>query len=118
MNLALKSQSQSRATTQAIIELKYPRQVIVTQQANITQGNQQVNNGVATQAEFQDQYAHTHAGENQIEPNKLTESNHDGNPTIENQAQRLDRRTAQSPTTSYPALEIMAAVHRDKNAAR
>jgi hypothetical protein len=65
MNLALKSQSQSRATIQALTELKYPKQVIVTQQANITHGNQQVNNRVAKQTEFLDQYAHTrtHAGE-------------------------------------------------------
>lgn len=77
MNLALKSQSQSRATIQALTELKYPRQVIVTKQANITNGNQQVNNGVATRAEFQDQYAHTHVGKKQNEPNELMESNYE-----------------------------------------
>ena len=45
MPLALKAQAQSRATIQAIVELKYPRQVIVTQQANIANGApQQVNN--------------------------------------------------------------------------
>ena len=45
MQLALKAQAQSRATIQALTELKYPRQVIVTQQANIA-NQQQVNNGV------------------------------------------------------------------------
>ena len=45
MPLALKAQAQSRATIQAIVELKYPRQVIVTQQANIANNApQQVNN--------------------------------------------------------------------------
>lgn len=66
MNLALKAQAQSRATIQALVELKYPRQVIVTQQANITHGNQQVNNGITGKSGFSEQYAqaHTHAGEN------------------------------------------------------
>ncbi|MGL4667261.1 MAG: hypothetical protein ACRCWR_04960 [Saezia sp.] len=45
MQLALKAQAQSRATIQALTELKYPRQVIVAQQANIA-NQQQVNNGV------------------------------------------------------------------------
>ena len=119
-NLALKAQSQSRATIQALVELKQPRQVIVTQQANITQGNQQVNNGVATQSEFPDQYAHTrtHAGKNQNEPNKLKESNHDNNQTIDNPEQRLDSRAPQSPISSHTTLETVAAVHRGKNTAR
>lgn len=47
MQLALKAQAQSRATIQALTELKYPRQVIVTQQANIA-NQQQVNNGTQT----------------------------------------------------------------------
>ena len=47
MNMALKTQAQSRATIQAVADLKFPRQVIVTKQANISQGHQQVNNGNA-----------------------------------------------------------------------
>ena len=117
MSLALKAQSQSRATIQALVELKYPRQLIVTQQANITHGNQQVNNGVATQSEFSDQYAHTrtHAGKNQTESNELMESNHANNQTIDNQPQRLDTRAAQSPITSDSTMETVATVNRRKN---
>ncbi len=49
LNLALKVQSQSRTTTLAIAELKFPKQVIVTKQANIASGApQQVNNHIAT----------------------------------------------------------------------
>lgn len=48
MNLALKSQSQSRATIQALTELKYPRQATFVKQANISNGHQQVNNGIGT----------------------------------------------------------------------
>ena len=44
-NLALKAQAQSRATIQALIELKYPKQATFVKQANISNGNQQVNNG-------------------------------------------------------------------------
>ena len=45
LSLALKAQSQSRATIQAVVELKYPRQVAFVKQANISHGPQQVNNG-------------------------------------------------------------------------
>ena len=45
-NMAMKAQAQSRATVQALVELKYPKSVVITKQANITNGNQQVNNGV------------------------------------------------------------------------
>ena len=45
MSLALKAQSQSRATIQALTELKYPKQVAFVKQANISHGHQQVNNG-------------------------------------------------------------------------
>lgn len=45
MRLALKSQSQARATLQTLAEVKAPKQVAFVQQANI--GNQvQVNNGI------------------------------------------------------------------------
>lgn len=60
MGLALKAQAQSRATIQALVELKYPKQVVITKQANISNGPQQVNNG-----------AHAHAVENQNEQTKL-----------------------------------------------
>ena len=113
MNLALKTQAQSRATIQAIVELKYPRQVVVTQQANFSAGHQQVNNG-ATQRNF-DTNAHTptHAGENPNEPNKLMESNHEN--TIEAHAKRLDTRTAGTTINSDTPLETVATVHRGKN---
>jgi hypothetical protein len=46
-NLALKAQAQSRATIQALIELKYPKQTNFVKQANIANGHQQINNGQA-----------------------------------------------------------------------
>lgn len=50
MNIGLKAQAQCRATLQALTELKYPRQVVITKQANISNGHQQVNNGIPTPA--------------------------------------------------------------------
>lgn len=44
MGMALKAQSQSRATIQALIELKYPKHATFVKQANISHGHQQVNN--------------------------------------------------------------------------
>ena len=50
MNLALKAQAQSRATIQALTELKYPKQATFVKQANISHGHQQVNNATSTHA--------------------------------------------------------------------
>ena len=44
MQLALKAQNQSRATLQALVQLKQPTQTTFVKQANITQGHLQVNN--------------------------------------------------------------------------
>ena len=64
MNLALKAQSQSRATIQALIELKSPKQATFVKQANIANGNQQVNNVTST-------HARAHAKEIEHQPNEL-----------------------------------------------
>jgi hypothetical protein len=48
MGLALKCQAQSRATIDSLVNLKYPRTTVIAKQANInSNGQQQVNNGVA-----------------------------------------------------------------------
>ncbi len=43
---ALKAQAQCRSTLEALAEIKNPRPVAFMKQANISQGHQQVNNGV------------------------------------------------------------------------
>lgn len=50
LRLAFKAQAQCRSTLQTLAEIKNPRPVafVKAQQANISQGHQQVNNGVAT----------------------------------------------------------------------
>lgn len=46
MRLALKAQAQCRSTVEALAEIKNPRPVLITKQANIANGPQQVNNGI------------------------------------------------------------------------
>ena len=105
-NMAMKAQAQSRSTIQALVELKYPRQVVITKQANISHGHQQVNNG-----EFQDQYAcvRGRAREIPIESNELLEA---GNDTT---GERLDTRAAQGAIREDPAMATVAAQHGRKN---
>lgn len=45
MRLALKAQSQARATIETLAEMKSPRQVLIARQANVSAGPQQINNG-------------------------------------------------------------------------
>jgi hypothetical protein len=48
LSLALKAQAQSRATLEALAEIKNPRPMAFVKQANISSGPQQVNNGMQT----------------------------------------------------------------------
>lgn len=81
LRLALKAQAQARATAEALAMLKNPQPYI--KQANIAQGNQQVNNMYANTSahsgisERSQAHTHTHAGNSQVEPNKLLESQDD-----------------------------------------
>jgi hypothetical protein len=68
MRLALKAQSQSRATLEALAEVKNPRSVAFVKQANIAAGHQQVNNG--TNETFR-AGAHGRTEENEIPQNRL-----------------------------------------------
>lgn len=92
MNLALKAQSQSRATIQALIELKYPKQATFVKQANIANGHQQVNNATNT-------HAPAHARENQNPQNKLLE-------VQENEW--LDNGKTATPSATNPAMATVA----------
>jgi hypothetical protein len=67
MNMALKAQSQSRATIQVLTELKYPKQATFVKQANIAGGHQQINNSQVNNA------TSTHAPAKEItnQPNEL-----------------------------------------------
>jgi hypothetical protein len=70
MRLALKAQSQCRATIEAIAEIKNPKPVAFVKQANIAHGPQQVNN-----TGNQTFRAGARVRENEIPQNKLLEAN-------------------------------------------
>jgi hypothetical protein len=90
MSLAFKAQNQSRATLQALIDLKQPRQPTFVKQANISQGHQQVNNL---------------AEKNQISQNKL----------LERQAYELDNRPQAKAKRVNSKMEALGKVHRCKD---
>tara|TARA_Y100000780_G_scaffold197352_1_gene187880 strand:+ start:5463 stop:6059 length:597 start_codon:yes stop_codon:yes gene_type:complete len=94
MRLALKAQSQSRATLQTLGELKAPKHVAFVRQANI--GNQvQVNNETASPAPAR-------ARKNKKSPNKLMEVNH---------GERLDTRATSSTSGVDSAMATLEAQH-------
>jgi hypothetical protein len=93
MRLALKAQNQSRATLQALVQLKQPSQTTFVKQANIAQGHQQVNN----------------LAEKNITPqNKL----------LEGEAYDLDSRPQTKAKGVDSEMEAVGKVHRGKNSRR
>jgi len=95
MNMALKAQSQSRATIQALTELKYPKQATFVKQANIANGHQQVNNGNFDT----NTHALAHAKENQILQNKLLEQQNN---------EWLDNGKTATPSATNKTMETVA----------
>ena len=98
LRLALKAQSQCRATLETLAMLKNPP-IVYAKQANIAQGHQQINNGV-TQA--------SHAENNENEQNKLLEQQHE---------QRLDSGKKATASPVDPAMATVetlngANIHR------
>jgi hypothetical protein len=92
MRLALKAQSQARATLQTLGELKAPKQVAFVQQANI--GNQvQVNNDSNP----------SRTRKNKNPPNELLEVNH---------GKRLDTRAPGKAGGADPAMAAVDEKHR------
>lgn len=98
MGMALKAQAQSRATVQALVELKFPRQVVYSKNANINNGQQQINNGVP--ASVQAQAKETESA--QIK--KLESSN----------VEWLDTRAPGTAIPTHPHLATVGQGHRAK----
>ena len=91
LGLALKAQAQSRATISALVDLKYPRQATFVKQANIANGPQQVNNGLAAGDDVErSTQARTYAGNSELQQNKLLEATHDQT------SEWMDTRAAQA----------------------
>ena len=105
LGLALKAQAQSRATIQAVIDLKFPRQSTFVKQANIAHGPQQVNNGQAIGGD------RVRALENQTGQNELLEGLAYG-------GAEMDTRATAEAARGNPAVEALAASHRPKKRGR
>ena len=93
LRLALKAQSQCRSTLEALAEIKNPRAVIFAKQANMANGPQQVNNGVARE-------------QNEIPSNQLLEHQH---------GEWLDTGTQGASRGSDKAMAPLGEVHRSEN---
>jgi hypothetical protein len=99
MNMALKAQSQSRATIQALTELKYPKQATFVKQANIAHGHQQVNNGTTAQNDAMlGEQPRAEIISNQ--PNELLE--------VKNGSKKVDRRTTRSAVAKNKTVAAVA----------
>ena len=103
IRLALKAQSQSRATVETLAAIKNPP-VVITRQANINNGGQQqVNDGLASDSVPVRAGAHAPAANSAIKQNELLEAT-DG--------ERLDTRAQGAPGGANPHLETVGEVNR------
>ena len=104
MRLALKSQSQCRATLETLAAIKNPAPVAFVRQANIAHGPQQVNNAPPPATR-----EGSRARESENPPNKLLEQQH---------GERLDPGTAQAAVGADSTMATMGEVHRAENGGR
>jgi hypothetical protein len=105
LRLALKAQSQCRATVETLAAIKNPP-VVFARQANINNGGQQqVNNGGAPPQANNSAQAHAsaHAANSQVSPTELLEA-------ID--VQRLDTGAAQAAGRANKVLAPVGAVNR------
>ena len=103
LRLALKAQSQCRATLETLAIVRNPPSVAFVRQANIAHGPQQVNNGVSAEAKA------SHARETENLQNKLLEARH---------GERLDTGTAGAASGADPQLATVGKIYRPENPER
>jgi hypothetical protein len=110
LRLALKAQSQCRATLETLATIKNPSPVAFVRQANIAAGPQQVNNGTSgdtTAGTIND--PRTHARE------KFSNST---NELLENHHERVELKTPDAAVGADPALETVGGIERTKDRER
>lgn len=98
MRLALKAQSQSRATVETLAAIKNPP-VVFARQANIAHGPQQVNNGTAAESGTVRAGAPAHPGENAFKPTELLEDLNNGRTQLDTRATSATGRANQDMAT-------------------
>lgn len=94
MRMALRSQAQCRATLETLAAIKNPP-VVFAKQANISNGPQQVNNGVANS---------TRTGKTINQTNELLE--------VKNGSETMDTRTAGAASRPDPAMATLGEINR------
>lgn len=103
--MAMKAQNQSRATIATLIKSKQePTKTTFIKQANIANGNQQVNNGLIS-PEKDSQTISVHS---QTTQNKLLEEQSHG-------TTHLDKRTKRAAKRSYQELEAVGEINGGKD---
>lgn len=103
LRLALKAQSQSRATWETLAAIKNPP-VVFARQMNVAHGPQQVNNGTVAN----NTPASAHPGETASKPTELLEDRTHGRT-------QLDTRAAPATGRAHPQLEPVGALDRPPN---
>lgn len=101
MRLALKAQSQCRATLETLAAIKNPAPVTFVRQANVAHGPQQVNNAPPAEP--------SRARESENQPDELLEQQH---------GERLDGGAARTAIGADTSLDTVEAVQRAENASR
>jgi hypothetical protein len=101
MRMALRAQSQCRATLETLAAVKNPP-VVIARQANIAHGPQQVNNGPANPAA-----GNTRAVENEIQQNELLAEVQHGT--------TVDIRATGPAIGNHPAMEIVGKINGAAN---
>lgn len=97
LRLALKAQSQCRATLETLAQIKNPP-VVIARQANVTTGPQQVNNGITSRAR-----------ETEIAQTKLLEAQH---------GERVDFGAAGAAIGADPAMAPVGELDRAEDVGR
>lgn len=94
LGLAFKAQAQSRSTIQALVDLKYPRQVVYAKNvSNVNNGQQQINTGPPP----------AQAGKTEPTQNKLLESSN---------GEWLDTRETSKASGANPVLATVGQINR------
>ena len=101
LKLALRAQSQCRATLETLATIKNPPHVAFVKQANIANGPQQVNNGVPSEP--------ARVEEKQNPPTELLEHDH---------AQRVDTGTTSTASKGDPVMATVGTLDGAAHAAR
>jgi len=101
MRMALKAQNQCRATIDTLAQIKNPRQTVITKQANISNGPQQVNNTLNQVSEPEGKISEN----SETSQNELLSHEQAENPY-------MDTGTASKASGDNPPMATVETIHR------